>query len=248
MNDVVSIITPMYNAEHYVAETMDSVLKQTYENWEMIIVDDCSTDQSPDIVKQYAKKDGRIRYYRNTQNLGVAKSRNAAIEFATGRYIAFLDSDDRWLPGKLEKQLTYMKEHQSVFCFSACAVIDAQGRDTGKRRKVPKKTDYKRLLKENVIPCLTVILDTQGVSQIRMPEVRHEDYALWLDILKSGISAEGIPEVLAQYREDESSLSGNKRKAAMWHWNILYHYEGLHFWKAVYYMIWYVYYSVSKRI
>ena len=127
MGDLVSIITPMYNAQKYIAQTMDSVLAQTYSNWEMIIMDDCSTDSCPEIVKEYCRKDSRIKYFKNKENQGVSGTRNAAMQKATGRYLAFLDSDDLWRSDKLEKQLQLMENTGCSFCYGMCGVINNEG-------------------------------------------------------------------------------------------------------------------------
>lgn len=245
---LVSVITPVYNKEKYIEATIQSVKSQTYENWELVIVDDCSTDQSAEIVKQYAKNDERIRYYLNENNSGAAESRNRAIELSKGEYIAFLDSDDLWSPDKLEKQLEFMQKRQCAFCFSACNVIDMNGQPNGKVRPVPESVDYKTLLKGNVIPCLTVVLERKCFSNIRMKKMGHEDYILWLDLLQQCGSAYGINEVLGSYREYGSSLSSNKLTAIKWMWNIYRNHLKLGLFKSCWYFLNYVYGAVKKRV
>lgn len=244
---LVSIITPMYNAKAFIAETMESVLAQTYPYWEMIIVDDVSTDSCAEIVKAYAMKDSRIKYYKHQKNSGVAVARNTAIQKASGRYIAFLDSDDLWKANKLEKQLQFMKEKQVTFCYSDCEIINETGESTGKIRHVPEMQDYKKLLKGNAIPCLTVLIDRSRVSKIEMPLIPHEDYAAWLSILKTGIVAYGQNEVLAKYRVNSTSLSGNKVQAAIWTWNIYRKQEKLGIIKSIYCFICYMLAAIKKR-
>lgn len=245
---LVSIITPLYNGGRYVKETIMSVQKQTYENWEMIIVDDGSTDDSQEIVLQIAAQDARIRYYKNEKNMGVADTRNKAIALAQGRYIAFLDSDDLWKKDKLERQISYMESKQAAFCYTACEVIDAEGNATGIQRHVPEQVSYKQLLRGNVIPCLTVVLDSTKFSSIAMPKIGHEDYATWLMLLQECECANGIDEVLASYRETGSSLSGNKLAAAGWTWKIYRSYLRLSLLESVYNFICYILQALKKRI
>lgn len=245
--ELVSVITPMYNAEKYIAKTIESVQAQTYENWEMIIVDDVSTDQSAQIVQQYAAEDTRIKYLRHEKNAGVARARNTALKAAQGRYVAFLDSDDLWKNEKLEKQLLFMQSKGAAFLYTACEIIDENGNVTGKVRHVPASQNYEELLKGNAVPCLTVILDRSQIDKVEMPEIPHEDYAAWLDILKKGITAYGIDEVLAQYRVNNSSLSGNKMQAARWTWDIYRKQQKLGIMKSSYCFVCYIIAAVLKR-
>ena len=245
---LVSVITPLYNGARYVMGTISSVQSQTYENWEMIIVDDCSTDDSQEIVLKLAAQDSRIKYYKNEKNLGAADTRNRAISLAQGRYIAFLDSDDLWKPEKLERQLARMEETQTAFSYTACEVIDTDGKTTGKERYVPESVSYKRLLKGNVIPCLTVVLDRTKFESIVMPKIGHEDYATWLALLRECGQAYGINEVLASYRESSSSLSGNKLTAVGWTWNIYRKYLRLSLLESIYNFICYIIQALKKRI
>ncbi len=244
----VSVIMPVYNKEKYIEATIKSVQEQTYENWEIVIIDDCSSDASSKIIKRYVDNDERIRYYKNEKNLGAAGSRNRAIELAKGRYIAFLDSDDLWMPNKLEKQIDYMSQNEYAFCYSACNVIDTEGKPSGKIRHIPEKVDYKELLKGNVIPCLTVVLDRTKVNNIKMQKMGHEDYVLWLDLLKQCGSAYGINEVLGSYREYGNSLSSNKFTAAQWMWKIYREYEKFGVIKSAWYFVNYAVRAVLKRV
>lgn len=244
----VSIITPMYNAKRYIAQTIQSVLAQTYPDWEMIIVDDCSTDDSPAIVQEFARADQRIRYFRQPENGGIACARNTAIGFATGKYIAFLDSDDLWKPEKLERQLAFMRRIGAHFCHTACEVIDADGALTGQVRHVPEMVAYKQLLKGNPIACLTVLIDREYFADIEMPQIPHEDYAAWLNLLKTGENAYGLDEVLAQYRLAGDSASADKRRAAVWNWNIFRHYLKFPLWKSCWCFVGYVYHALRKRM
>ncbi len=247
-NDLVSIITPLYNKEKFVEATILSVLSQTYTEWEMIIIDDCSTDKSADIVNKYCQMDSRIRYYKNNKNSGVAKSRNRAISLAKGRYIAFLDADDLWKVDKLEKQISFMEKESCTFCYSACEVIDEQDNLIKEKRKVPAVVDYSSLLKGNAIPCLTVVLDRLHFDKIELTRIGHEDYVLWLELLQNGEKAQGLDEVLATYREYKSSLSSNKVMSAKWVWKIYRTHLKVGFFKSCVYFIYYSCNALRKRI
>lgn len=248
LDGLVSIVTPMHNAVNTIALTIQSVQKQTYENWEMIIVDDCSSDESVQIAKNYAEEDTRIIVISNPTNMGVAKTRNFAIEHAKGQYIAFLDSDDLWRPNKLDIQLALMKEKECPFCFGMCAVIDASGVDLDKNRSVPAEIKYEELLKGNPIPCLTVVIDRTKIDKIEMPMVPHEDYLAWLTILRDyDITACGVQSVIADYRIGNSSVSSNKLKAAKWTWDIYRSHLKLSFFKSVKCFMFYIVRAVMKR-
>ena len=250
MNQKVSIITPMYNAQQYIGETIASVQAQTYEDWEMIVVDDCSTDTSVSLVESYACQDERIRLIKNQINQGVAVTRNTGIGAATGRYLAFLDSDDLWKPGKLQQQIDFMKQTGADFSYTACEVIDGKGNPAGPERSVPAQENYGQLLRGNGIPCLTVMADLESIPKelMCMPAISHEDYATWLRIARMGYSMKGLNHVLASYRNQANSLSGNKIQAAKWQWNIYRRQEGLSVIKSLYYMCFYMYQALKKRI
>ncbi len=248
MGEMVSIITPMYNAQKYIADTMDSVLAQTYQNWEMIIMDDCSTDGGPDIVKEYSAKDSRIRYFRNERNQGVSKTRNAAMQKASGRYLAFLDSDDLWDADKLNVQIKFMRENDAHFTCTGCRIIDEDGQPTGQVRHIPAKKDYSQMLKGNSAACLTVVVDRKYIQDPIMPDIPHEDYAAWLNAIKDGEYVYGIDEVLASYRVNQNSVSGNKVRAALWTWNIYRDYLHIPLFKSIYYFVCYAWNAVAKRI
>jgi teichuronic acid biosynthesis glycosyltransferase TuaG len=217
---LVSIITPMYNAQRYIADTIRSVQRQTYPDWEMIIMDDLSTDQSAAIVQDMALKDSRIHYFREEEKAFVAKTRNDAMAKANGRYLAFLDSDDLWEPEKLQKQMELMQQTDAAFVYGGCDVIDETGNPLGKIRHVPEHITYEKLLWGNVIPCLTVLLDQEKIGDFTMPQIGHEDYATWLSILRKAGDAYGMDEVLGHYRVNRNSVSGRKMRTIKWTWNI----------------------------
>lgn len=217
---LVSVVMPMYNAEAYLDQSVNSVINQTYTNWELIIVNDCSTDGSLEKAQGFAEKDRRIRILNNEKNSGVAKTRNRGIDEAKGEYIAFLDSDDFWRSDKLELQMNLIKKNDYSFVYGAlCFWKDGDG-FLDYWRKVPTKADYHYLLKANIIPSSTVIVDATMIKDVKMPLVNHEDYGAWLNVLrKYGITAYGINQPLAAYRVNES-VSSNKFRTLKWTWNI----------------------------
>lgn len=222
----VSIITPVYNSSAYVAATIQSVLNQTYHKWEMILADDASTDNSVSIIQSF--HDSRIKLIRLRNNSGPAAARNAAIQAARGRFIAFLDSDDIWLPEKLELQIQFMLSVDAAVTHTAYEIIDINGNRTGKIIRAPEVVGYDQLLNYNYIGCLTGMYDTAKTGKILMPDIpKRQDYALWLAILKKGFKAYFLNKVLAQYRTGKHSVSSNKMDAARYNWHILRHIEKL---------------------
>lgn len=217
---LVSVITPTYNAAKFIKSTIDSVKSQTYPHWELILVDDCSADPTVDIISAELK-DPRIQLIKLSENGGAAVARNTGIALAKGRYIAFLDSDDLWLPQKLEKQVRFMQEKNIAFSFSEYGVIREDGSDTRSVVKIPSQIDYRGLLKNTIIGCLTVMLDTEKLGVIQMPNIRtRQDTALWLQLLKKGHIAYGIQEELSKYRKVGGSISSNKWRAAQKTWRM----------------------------
>ena len=210
-NPIVSIITPNFNCSRFITQAIESVLAQTYKNWEMIIIDDCSTDESYKIIQEYAKKDSRIKVYRMEKNSGAAVCRNKAIEFSNGGYLAFIDSDDLWLPEKLEKQLNFMRENNCDFSFTEYEHIDENNNSLNIKAKVINKLTYKEMLFHCFTGCLTVIYKQDLKNKIYSPILKNcNDYALFLQILKNVKNAMGLNEILAKYRIIKNSLSRNK--------------------------------------
>lgn len=248
IDDLVSIIMPAYNAEKYIEEAIESVLKQTYRNWELIIVNDCSIDATEQIVKKYQEQDERIKFHSLTENQGVANARNTAIQNARGRYLAFLDSDDMWLPEKLEKQIGFMKINNYVFTYHQYRHFASRDK-VGKIVNIPLKLDYKEALKGNSMGCLTVCLDKSKIKPFIMPAQRHEDYIAWLNILKENeIAAYGLQRDLGRYRVDsKDSVSTNKLKSAVWTWKVYRDSQLLSVLKSVYYMCFYITSGIKKR-
>ncbi|HWJ80104.1 MAG TPA: glycosyltransferase family 2 protein [Niallia sp.] len=246
---LVSVITPTYNAEKYILETIQSVRKQTYKNWEMIICDDCSQDKTIEIVKREAKKDRRIKLIQLEQNSGAAIARNTALKVAAGKYVAFLDSDDLWCTQKVEKQVSFMQEKNIAFSFTAYHIIGEDGSETDKVINVPPSIDYQGLLKNTIIGCLTVMLDTEKLGLVQMPNIRtRQDTAMWLSILKKGHKAYGIQDPLSKYRKVQGSISSNKLKMSMGNWRMYRDIEKLSVFHALWCFINYAWNALKKRI
>ena len=208
---LVSIITPVYQSERFIERTILSVLAQSYQNWEMILIDDCSHDKSAEIIQKFVEKDKRIKYLRLETNSGAAVARNKAIEIAQGEYLAFLDSDDLWEPSKLEKQLEFMKEKNSNFSFTRIKIIDSNNNTIKETIPIPLKVDYNYLLKRTVIATSTVIINRHNITNFSMPLRRGgQDYATWLQLLRNIDYAYGLNECLTLYRVSSHSLSSNK--------------------------------------
>ena len=231
----VSIITPLYNCTNFLDTTLNSILSQTYQNWEVIMVDDLSSDDSVSKAQVFAEKDHRIKLIQLEKNSGAAVARNKAIEAATGRFIAFLDSDDLWHPQKLEKQINFMLKNNYAFSYTAYEKIDEKDK-VFEYVGAPHQLSYKQLLKTNEIGCLTVIYDTKHLGKVYMPtETKREDYATWLSILKKTDYAYGMPEILGQYRVYANQSSAKKGKMAKENWKLYRHIENLSVIKSVYY-------------
>lgn len=221
VKDRVSVITPIYNAEKYLEKTLTSVFAQTYKNIEIVLVDDCSKDKSAQIITRLKKQHPKIIYFLQPQNMGAGAARNKALELASGQYVAFLDSDDLWLPEKTERQINLMKEKNSPFSYAAIEMIDEDGRSIKGKRNIKETCDYKYLLHNTIIATSSVIVDRIILGDFRMPLRRGgQDYATWLSLLKSGTIACGINDVLVQYRVGKNSLSSNKAKSIKQIWEI----------------------------
>ena len=242
----VSVVMPVYNAASTLRAAIETVRTQTFQDWELLLVDDCSTDQSPEIIEQYARDDERVRALRMSSNAGPAATRNLGIESARGRYIAFLDSDDLWLDSKLEKQIKTIEQYKAAICFSSYYKFTDQPNQLRKLVTAKPLVDYRLLLKSNFIGLSTALYDTSLVGKVLMPTIGHEDYALWLTILRDGHSAVGLKEPLVKYRVHSGSVSSNKLKAAGFHWNVLRSVAGLSRARAAINFIFYAYYALRK--
>ncbi len=217
---LVSIITPSWNVERLIGETIESVQAQTFGDWELLIADDCSTDQTPAIVGRYAAADPRIKLIRQPRNGGPALARQAAIDHAQGRYLAFLDSDDLWLPAKLERQLAFAREVGAPLSYTAFRRIDEAGAVTGRLITVPASLTYQQLLKNTAIATLTALVDRELAGPVAMKNEPYDDFCLWLSILKPGLTAYGLNEDLARYRVRGQSVSSRPLRSASWVWHI----------------------------
>jgi len=247
-NETVSVIIPVYNAEKYIGSTIESALNQTYKKLTLVIVDDCSTDNSKNIIDEYIKHTNNIVYHLNSNNTGAAVARNKALEIAEGRYVAFLDSDDLWLPEKIQRQLVLMSNNNVGFCYTAYEMIDDEGRLMKEKIKILEKTEYKHLLKRTMISTPTVLLDRQLIGNVEMPLRRTgQDYAYWLLLLRKNGVAYGIDEALVQVRRRNNSLSKNKIQNVRDVWSIQTKFENIPLLKATYNTICYVLNSFFKR-
>lgn len=234
---LVSIVTPCYNSEKYIAETIESVQAQTYKQWEMLIVDDCSTDNSAEIIKEYAAKDHRIRYYKTEKPSGSPTlPRNIAIEHAMGRYIAFLDSDDLWFPNKLALQIPLFEDEKSVIVFGDYEKINENGKSNDRLILSARKHTYASLLYKDEIGCCTAVWDTKKTGKVYFKFMGNEDYEFWLRLMKTGMVATNCGKVVAAYRVRKGSLSGNKLKSALWIWNLYRNHEHMKRYKAMFYL------------
>ena len=249
---MVSIIVPVYNAAAFICQTMEMVQAQSFQDWELILVDDCSKDNSVEVIKEYLKEkpDERIRLIQKEKNEGAALTRNRGIKEAKGTYIAFLDADDVWFSHKLQTQMEFMKREKAGFVFSAYEFGDENAKGTGRIVHVPKELNYKKALSRTVIFTTTVLLDTKKIPKelIYMPNVPSEDSATWWQILKAGHVARGQDEVLAIYRRPAKSLSSNKLKAIQRIWYLYREVEKLPFLTSCLAFVGWAYRATVRRL
>ena len=250
--DIVSIIVPVYNAQPYIEQTIEMVRKQTFQDWELILVEDCSKDDTKKVISQTLAKfqDERIRVIYKEQNEGAAKARNIGLYQAKGRYIAFLDADDIWLEQKLQTEITFMQEKEAGFVFTSYEYGDEMGKPTGKIVKVPNIITYRQALQRTIIFTTTVLLDTEKISKklMEMPNVPSEDSATWWQIMRNDIPAYGLNEVLAIYRRPRKSLSSNKGTAIKRIWNLYRNVEKLSLAYSIYCFIGWAIRATLRRI
>ena len=250
VKEKVSIITPVYNSEKFLIDTIESVINQTYSNWELLLVDDCSTDKSIQIIKDYARKDNRIKYFSTKENSGAAIARNIALENSSGRFIAYLDADDLWKKEKLEKQIEFMINNNYAFTCTDYEKINEKG-DFLKKVNLPEVINYEMFLRNTIIQTVGVMVDTKltGKDILNMLDYRRrQDAITWSKLLKKGFECYEVPEYLSYYRVVNNSLSSNKLKAIKMNWYWYRKIEKLSIPKACYCFVGYAINAIKKRI
>ena len=234
---LVSIIMPTYNCAKFIGKTIESVIAQTYENWELIIIDDCSKDNTEEVVSEY--KDNRIKYHRLENNSGAAVARTEAMKKASGRYMAFLDSDDLWKKDKLETQLEFMNKNNYNFTCTEYEQIDEEGNKLNKVIKVKKRADYNRILLDCPVGNSTVMYNVEKLGKFEVPNIRkRNDDALWLQILKKEKYIYGMPDILMEYRIRSNSISSNKLSLVKYHWQLYREIEHLSVFRSAFHICW----------
>ena len=246
---LVSIVVPVYNAERFIKETVASVWNQTYKDWELLLINDGSTDRSGSMLDRFAESDVRIRVFHEYGS-GAAGARNIGTRNARGRYLAFLDADDLWDKRKLEKELAFLKEKDAGFVFTGYEFTDPSGKGTGKVVHVPEQLIYEEALKNTTIFTSTVLFDMKktGRDLLFMPAVKSEDTALWWKVLKAGFTAYGLDENLVKYRRAGKTLSSNKLEAVRRIWNLYRKTEGFPVGKSLYYFAFWAWNAVARRM
>lgn len=244
--ELVSIVTPTYNSKKYIRDTIKSVIDQSYPFWEMLIIDDGSVDETPDIIKEFALKDSRIKWKILAKNEGIASARNEAIKIANGRFLTFLDHDDLWMPQKLEEQVVFMMNNKYHFTFTSYERINEIGVLIN-RINAPFSITYHEFLKNTIIGCLTVMIDRKYCPVIQLENILSNDLLLWITILKKE-DGHGLQKCLAQYRIVKKSASRNKVKTAMSLWIIYRKYEKLKLPYSLYCLIIWALNAILKRL
>ncbi|MCR5591862.1 MAG: glycosyltransferase [Lachnospiraceae bacterium] len=247
MSGTVSVVVPVFNAAAVIAETIASVERQTYTDWELLLIDDGSADGSADIIKEHVS--AKVRLLKNDHKKGAAGARNTGIEAAAGRYIAFIDADDLWAEDKLEKQIAFMDEKGAAFSFTGYEFADANGAGLGRVVRVPGEITYSMALKNTTIFTSTVMFDTEkiGKDEIMMPYVKSEDTATWWKVLKT-VRGYGLDENLTMYRRAGVSLSSDKVEAVRRIWNLYRNVEHLGLIYSMYCFCFWAVRAVARRI
>lgn len=249
-NKKISIVVPVYCAKRFLRETVASVQAQTYQDWELLLVDDCSADGSYELSLELAQKDARIKPIQQTQNMGAAKARNRGLEEAQGRYLCFLDADDIWERSKLEKELAFLREKKAGFVFTGYEFADEEAKGTGKIVHVPETITYREALKNTTIFTSTVMIDRTVIADeaIRMPQIASEDTATWWQILKQYEKGYGLDENLVRYRRSANTLSSNKMVAVKRIWKLYRQQERLSVIYSAYCMCFWALRAVLRRV
>ena len=252
MDKLVSIIVPVYNAEKFILETIESVEAQTYSHWELLLVEDGSSDGTAAVIEEYVrqKKEERIRLICQPSNMGAARARNRGLQEARGRYIAYLDADDLWAPRKLELQIGFMEERGAAFAFTGYEFADEKARGLGKVVRVPVTLSYRQALSNTTIFTTTVMFDTKRISRelLEMPVMKSEDTALWWKVLRNGYTAYGLDENLALYRRPGKTLSSNKLEAIRRIWKLYRDAEGLDVLRSAWHFCFWAVRAVKRRV
>ena len=244
----ISVVMPAYNAERYIEASMGSVLTQTWRDLELIVVDDCSRDATPEKVRRMAERDERVIYLRNERNSGASASRNRGVQAAGGEWIAFLDSDDLWRKDKLERQMALVKQHpDAVLCYTASGFMDEDGRTYEYVMEAEERMTYRGLLRKNIMTCSSVLLRRDAALRYPMPgDDLHEDYAVWLSVLREFPCAYGLNEALVVYRLRKQSKSGDRMRSARMLFRT-YRYVGFSAARSAFLTARYAGYSIAKR-
>lgn len=237
IDGLVSIIMPAYNAEKNISYAIDSIISQTYKYWELVVVNDCSTDNTLKIVEEKYSKEDRIKIYTLDKNSGVAKARNYGFDQAEGRYLAFLDTDDIWEKEKLSKQIDFMQNEGHYFTCTQYKIIDENGKLTEKKYIPPKEITFDKQLRGSRIGCLTVVIDRYITGEFYMPNLGHEDYLTWVNLIREFGPVYTLEQPLGYYRLSEKGISSNKFKAAKWQYLIYRKNLGLGILKSIYYFM-----------
>lgn len=252
MSELISIIIPVYNVEKYIKDTISCVRAQTYSNWELLLIEDSSTDKTLEVMAEYvdALGDSRITISRQDGVFGAAGARNKGLELAKGRYIAYLDADDKWNADKLEKQIRFMEEQNAAFSFTGYEFADENAIGTGKIVHVPLTLTYRQALANTTIFTSTVMMDTRKIDKklMVMPHIKSEDTATWWQILRTGITAYGLNENLVLYRRGGKSLSSNKIEALRRIWNLYRKAAGLSVLASCYNFVLWAIRAVKRRV
>lgn len=243
---LISIIMPAYNAENTIQLAISSVINQSFADWELLVVNDCSTDKTDEILRSFAKTDARIIVIENKDNQGVSMSRHNGVVASKGTWIAFLDSDDVWREDKLEKQLAVQKKTNASLLLTGSAFMDNNGDPIDYYLHAPERLTYHDLLKQNLLSNSSSLVKAELIKKYEsIGDQMHEDYATWLKIMRTGIDAYGVDEPLLIYRLSSGSKSSNKIKAAKMNWNT-YRYVGLNVFASIYYMFFYTINGIKK--
>lgn len=250
-SDLISIIVPVYNAEKFILDTIKNVQSQSYKNWELLLIDDVSSDRSQELIMKCAKDDKRIKYFKQEKNSGPALARNRGIDFASGNYICFIDADDLWDKDKLEKQILFMKKNKCAFSYHSYEFADENCIPSGKKVIAKDILKYKQALKNNIISTITVMFDISIINKelIKMPNLKYvEDTATWWKIMRNGFNAYGIPNVYAYYRRTHNTNSSNKFKTQKYLWNLYRKEEKLSVVYSLYCIFWKNIHAILRRI